>query len=723
MSGASETAPVKAYLFGRFRLEVDAHRLTRDGDVLLTGKACETLLALVKHRDRIVEKDELIRLVWPDAFVTDDSLTQSISMLRRALGDDSAQPHYIATIPRRGYRFLAAVTPVLEAPTASTRHALAGDAVSPAHEGVPALGARGAPVAGPTAVRWGSPILWLGLAAGIALLVAWAPSIDVARTVPIEQPIWFQQEAPAGTTLASGGVLSPNGRYLAFVVRHVQDGKTRLWVRPLDSATARPLTGTEGTFRPFWSPDSQSLAFFANGWLKRAGLDGAPPQTLTAVGYRPSGGAWSSTGAILYADRMSRLYLVKDSGESAATPVTTLDPSRHEVAHMAPQFLPDGRHFLYFVDSTKPEYTGTFAGSLDSPARIPILDQISTSVTFAPPDQLIYVRDRVVMVQPFDPVRLRTSGSAAALGGVSMRSDTMSAASNLLAFGGEATGHHLAWFDRQGRPVGSVDESVDLHNPVISPDQRQLLGDRDGLWLVDLEQGAPTKLGDGNLPVWSPGGAGIVFTSRRVPDAVDLYLRPIAGRPEDERLLVRSKEMKLSGDWSGDGRYFVYVSSDPETRLDIWILPTFGDRVPRPFLRTPTNEMQPKISPDGAWIVYTSDETGNWEVYVQSFPDGGAKRAISVGGGAEPQWTKGGREIVYVTPDGAMTAVDVLPGEALRASRPAVLFRVPLSGDITRYRNHYAATADGQRFLVDTADESTREPINVVVNWEALVGR
>jgi hypothetical protein len=134
--------------------------------------------------------------------------------------------------------------------------------------------------------------------------------------------------------------------------------------------------------------------------------------------------------------------------------------------------------------------------------------------------------------------------------------------------------------------------------------------------------------------------------------------------------------------------------------------------------------MQPRLSPDGTWIAYASDESGGWEVYVQSFPAGGAKRAISVGGGVEPHWTRGGREIVYLTPDGTIMSVEIAAGaQALEAGRPKLLFRVPLSGDITRYRNHYAVTSDGQRFLVDTADEATREPLTVVVNWDALIGR
>jgi Tol biopolymer transport system component len=298
----------------------------------------------------------------------------------------------------------------------------------------------------------------------------------------------------------------------------------------------------------------------------------------------------------------------------------------------------------------------------------------------------------------------------------------LSSAAGMLAFGGDATAQHLAWFDRAGRPLGGLENFANLHNPVFSPDEKHLVGDNNGIWIVDLERGAPTKIAQGTLPIWSSDGSGVVFTSRRVQGATDLLLRPIMGQGNDELLVLRSREMKLSGDWSPLDKSFVYVTSDPATRLDIFVLPPQGEA--RPFLNTPSNEMQPRLSPDGKWIAYTSDESGSWEVYVQSFPNGGAKRAVSVGGGAEPHWTKAGREIVYLTPDGRMMSADIEIGaQALEPGRPKALFHVPLNGDITLYRNHYAVTNDGQRFLVDTADESTREPITVVVNWDALVGR
>jgi DNA-binding winged helix-turn-helix (wHTH) protein/Tol biopolymer transport system component len=710
------------YVFGPFRLDVPTRTLQRDGQPLtLTGKVFDTLLALVRHRERVVGKEELIRLVWPDAFVTDDSLTQSISTLRRVMGDDSSQPQLIATIPRRGYRFIAPLTVV------DTPAGVGAAGVSPGE--APAEGTAQTPRArsnGSRTPRWIRPIVWAAVPAAVVLLVI-ARTMDAPRADPTTRPVRFTQTAPSGTVLASGGALSPDGRHLAFVARKIDSRKYELWVRVVETGDARAVPGTDGAFRPFWSPDSQSIGFFADGHLKRVGLGGAPPLTLASVGYRPSGGAWSPGGAIVFADRLSPLFAVAASGDGRVTTVTTLDPARKELGHGSPQFLPDGRHFLFAVESSSPEFAGTYVGTLGSNERVRLLDASAVSVTYAPPAQLLYVRDSLLVAQPFDAARLRLAGTATTLGpAVRPAPATLSAAgSDLLAFGGATTALRLTWFDRTGRQLRVVDTPVDLHNPVISSDQRRLVAENSGaLWLVDLERGGQTRFAtSANLAVWSPDSRHIIFTARRVAGVTDLYMRSV-DRQDDERLLVRSKEMKLAGGWSRDGRYFVYVGSDPETRLDIWSLAAGDGQAPKPFLRTSSNEMHPQLSPDGRWIAYTSDETGTWEVYVQSFPTAGSKQAISVGGGAEPQWTKNGSELIYVTPDGTFNAVQMTAaGDTLRAGPPESLFHVPLAGDLTLYRNHYAVTADGSRILVDTADENTREPINVVVNWPAMINR
>ena len=176
--------------------------------------------------------------------------------------------------------------------------------------------------------------------------------------------------------------------------------------------------------------------------------------------------------------------------------------------------------------------------------------------------------------------------------------------------------------------------------------------------------------------------------------------------------------MKIGGNWVRATRHLVYAASNAGTRMDLWMLDP-ADGTSRPFLATPYNEMHPQTSPDGRWLAYASDESGRWEVYVQSFPTPGTKRTVSIGGGAEPQWRGDGRELYYVAPEGLLMAVDVRTRDGIEIGRPAALFRTSISADIITYRNQYVTTADGRRFLVDTAAE--REPINVIVNWSALL--
>jgi Tol biopolymer transport system component len=294
----------------------------------------------------------------------------------------------------------------------------------------------------------------------------------------------------------------------------------------------------------------------------------------------------------------------------------------------------------------------------------------------------------------------------------------VSAAGEILTYGGRAPDTQLVWFSRSGERQQVIKAPPNLYNPSISQDLRYLLaGSGTDVWLIDLERDAATRIGAGNSPLISPDGTQIAFTSGRLEGVSDLYLASTVGRGED-RLFLRTGENKLVNDWSHDGRYLVFASTNPETRTDLWVAPTSGGGAPVALLTTSSNEFQAQISPDGRWIAYASDESGRWEVYVQSFPVLGAKRAISTGGGSEPQWRRDGRELFYVTADGTLMAVNVSSGQTLQATRPMPLFRTPIptSGEMNSRRNHYVAAPDGQRFLVNAASEA-QESISVLVNW------
>jgi DNA-binding winged helix-turn-helix (wHTH) protein/Tol biopolymer transport system component len=727
---AEQLASGRQVAFGSFRLDFTKRRLWRDGHIVpLTPRVFDTLAVLVLHRDQVVEKDELMKLVWPDSFVAEDNLTHNISVLRKALGDLSDPPEFILTIARRGYRFIASVTELPADNDVTWAAPNNGDAL----ESNGRLQAHVTDGSMPVAKSLRGRRMGISAAAsllGLAILVRAVLLVPAAR--PAVGPIRFVLNAPEGTTIVTGAVLSPDARHLVFVAADASE-KASLWVRDLASAESRVLPGTEGATRPFWSPEGQLIGFFADGKLKKVGLAGDPPQTIASVGPTPAGGSWSSSGLILFAERLSALYSVRAEG-GMVTPATRLDPSTQEERHRWPQFLPDGRHFLYFVISANPDHGGTYVGSIGSSERARLLDASSSPAIYAPADCLLYVRDRVLLAQPFDVTHLRLTGAPVAIvGNVSapqMGNGAVlsAAAGGLLTFGGNGHAEHLVWFSRSGQSLGAIDTPTVLRNPMLSPDQTQLLGqsveaDRPSVWLVDLERGAATRVAaDGNVPLWSPDGAHIAFTSGRTTGVDDIFVRSTAGPNEDE-LLLRSVDTKHVHSWSPDGRYIVYVSTNPRHNVDLWLLPMFGDRHPIPFLQTPFNEKQGQVSPDGRWMAYASDESGAWEVYVQSFPVPGGKRTISVGGGTEPQWRRDGRELFYLAADHTLMAVDVRPGETWQAGRPIPLFRTSLPRT-AEPRNHYAVSADGQRFVIDSVTEGdNQEAMTVLVNWPAAVKR
>ncbi|MGH9146434.1 MAG: winged helix-turn-helix domain-containing protein, partial [Vicinamibacterales bacterium] len=652
---------VQAYEFGQFRIDIKARRLLRDGDVIpLTSKAFETLLILVTHRNRAVTKDELMHAVWPNTFVSDDSLTQAIASVRRVLGDAEC----VATIPRHGYRFIVPVSEIppselvplttsqSEESKSQTASGLLPDRPDGEDEAV-----RSAIHRAPrwTALKW-TTVMLSGLAAGAIL-----GRMSAGRAEPGPGPtsLRFTQEAPLGTRIVSGGMLSPDGRHLAFVANDEQSGLSRLWVRPLDSVEPLVLEGTENAERLFWSPDSQSLGFVANGTLKTLSLTGDRPRNLASIRSFAAGASWGPN-LILFSNWRAGLDAVAPWG-GATSPTTSLDASRSELQHRWPHFLPDGRHYLFSIASTDASRAGIYIGMTGSLDRTRLLDGSHEIAVYARPGYLLYVRDGTLMAQRFDVERLRLEGAPAMIAdNISppniRNTSTLSATQHLLAYTSGASPRRFTWFDRTGKRLSTIQTPCALHSPAFSSDEKRLLAQSfdssySGIWLLDLERDVPNRIvPDGSMPMWSPDGETVAFGSYRGAPVFDLYLRRFTGKNEDEPLL-HTDESKFVNDWTRDGRYIVFASSNATTGEDVWLLPTFGSRRPIPYLRTEFNEIQSRVSPDGRWIAYTSNESGNWEVYVQSFPAPGAKQVISVRGGAEPVWRRDGRELYYLAAD------------------------------------------------------------------------
>lgn len=538
--------------------------------------------------------------------------------------------------------------------------------------------------------------------------------------------------------------VSPDGRHLAFTA--ATGGKLQLWARPLDSTEARPLAGTQGAIFPFWSPDSRFIGFFADNRLKKIEFTGGPAQTLCEVPL-PLGGAWSSAEGVILFGPQSLIGLLRISATGGdVTQMTTIDTSRLEITHRYPTFLPDGRHFLYSIMSGQKGTRGVYLGSLDGTVKRRLLDDgpVIKYLAAAPGDTrsgagwLIYGRDGALLAQPFDASRLEITGEPFLLsdrvGSDSVYIDysTFSVSDNgVLVFDPnlKRQRRQYRWVDRRGQPINSLDVPTGDFGPWLSPDEKRFVADRIDpqtgaydLWLCNLSGGAAARFtfdpaSDFN-PVWSPDGSRIVWASTRDSGVANLYQKA-ASLAGEETLLLKSDYIKIPTDWSRDGRYIIYHQIDPKTKVDVWVLPATGSGEAKPLIRTEANEAAGTLSPDGRWLAYVSDVSGRFEVYVQSFPDGGGKQQVSTGGGAYPRWRQDGRELFYYAGDGKLMAAQAPRGASLQVGSAIPLFEFR-AGTLLTNLAPYAVTADGQRFLINAVVETEpNAPLTVVVNWAA----
>jgi Tol biopolymer transport system component/tRNA A-37 threonylcarbamoyl transferase component Bud32 len=580
---------------------------------------------------------------------------------------------------------------------------------------------------------------WLGWVVGGALVlfslgVAW---LYFARASTIDARMMrLSILPPERATLIAGHppTVSPDGTHLVFVVTDAT-GRTVLYLRALDSLAAQPLVGTEGGAWPFWSPNSREIGFFAGGKLKKIDIAGGQPVTLADAPV-PRGGAWSKDNVILFAPAPPAPTFRISAAGGEPTPLNSVDIPHGEFPRWFPQFLPDGRHYLFLSGGSRKAGTRVVCvASLDSKEVKPVLTTDFTAV-YAKPGYLLFRREAMLMAQRFDADRLELSGDpfpiAEQIGFDGITYQTLVSASDegVLAYQSLGAGKtQLVWFDREGKRLGVAGAPGDYSDLALSPDDKRLAffqvdpdtGNAD-IWLMDLASGTPSRLTfDAAVdftPAWSPDGERIVFASLR-EGAPNLFQKMANGSGQEDSL-YRSPLAKLPSDWSTDGRFILCGTVDPRTRYDLWVF-SVGDHKWESFLQTPNNESRAQFSPNGRWIVYESDESGRKEIYVQSFPASGAKWQISVSGGSQPRWRRDGKELFFLGGDRKVTAVDVnteAPNFAHGALTP--LFATRISKGEDRPGDQYVVTSDGQRFLVNTvAEEGAYSPISVVLNWTA----
>ena len=585
-------------------------------------------------------------------------------------------------------------------------------------------------------VKWREYLPWI-IAGAAVLLAVVVLATSLLRRAPVETPpaaTRFHIYPPEKAYYGGSFAVSPDGRRVAS--RIAFEGKVLLWVRALDSLTAHPLAGTEDSSLPFWSPDSRFIGFFSKGKLRKIEVTGGPVQTLCDAP-DPRGGTWNADGVIVFAPKGGDvLYRVAAAG-GTPVPLTSLDTSRKETSHHHPRFLPDGRHFLYLANTPQRESAGIYVGSLDK--QVPkLLVNTDASAAYAPPGYLLFLRDRTLMAQGFDADKLELKGEPFSvveqvdrLGASGARFSLFSVSeTGVLAYrSGFSDSSQLIWFDREGKQLSTVGPAGGHNSPWLSPDEKRVAfgrqepqGGGSDIWLIELARGNLNRFtfdpaGD-QYPIWSHDGSRIVFSSER-EGVLNLYQKAASGAGNDEALL-KSDYPKIPNDWSADGRFILYQSGGLST--DLWVLPLSGEQKPFPFLQTEFNEGWARFSPDGQWIAYTSNESGSWQVYVQSFPASGGKWMISTDGGAQPQWRRDGKELFYISSNRKLMAVDVKGnGSTFEAGVPKALFDLRLqTPGLPGPRNFFMAAADGKRFLVaSVSEERITTPTTVVLNWTA----
>ncbi len=579
-------------------------------------------------------------------------------------------------------------------------------------------------------------LIWIAATALCALsLIALLPfAIAYFRSAPAAS-VATRSSILLPEKLVVGSIaVSPDGGHLAFTATDA-DGKRLLWLRPLDSLVAKSLPGTEDARYPFWSPDSHFIGFFAHDKLKKIDLVGSLVEPLCNVsGPGIRGGAWNQAGTIIFTSGAvsEPLYRVPAAG-GEPTQVAALDRTSGQTAYRFPQFLPDGRRFLYYVRSSRAESRGVYVGSLDGGPPKRITDSDSQAV-YAPPGWLLFMREGSLMAQQFDANTLELAGQASTVAEqLAFVRDSVEAyfsvseGGALIYRSGGASKTRLIWMDRNGRQIGSPTPSGQYDVPRLSPDEKRVATfrfdphskNRD-VWLFDLASGRDQRLtfdpASDLFPVWSPDGSAVVFGSDK-GGRRGLYTKQASG-VGDEELLWQAERGVVPFDWSADGRFILFSMSDQQTKLDLWILP-LSERKPFAFLRSPSNERGGAFSPDSRWVAYVSDETGTDQVYVQSLPPSGGQWQISTSGGAVPRWRRAGREVFFQSPDNKLMAVEVKASAAsFEAGAPKALFEMPPLFVNTTYR--YDVSADGQRFLILTSvEESAQTPLTVVTNWTA----
>ena len=667
---ATERRPA-AVAFGPFTFDRVSRLLRRGGvEIPLPPRVLGVLDELIGRAGEVISRQALIDSVWREAFVTDTSLAEAVSFLRQALGDDPQAPQFVQTVHRRGYRFVAAVTPVPSAP-------------GPA----PVSGATPEPVLRPAEMAWpsiGGHLVPWSLAA-IALGLAVASTWQLIRMRPLEPAVVRMPVSPvAGTAFDPRGpalAVSPDGTTLAW--SGCDESGCRLYVRGLDRLDPSALSGTEDAAAPFFSPDGRWVGFFAGGALRKVTVAGASPVTI-ADAPQALGGAWLADGRIVFAQSAhAGLFVVSEHGGPVA-PLTVPSVARGEVGHAWPAALTGGA--IVFSIATSPG-GGPGRIALLPPGSRPatdwrILVENATVARCVGGDYLVYGRGSEILAVPLDTVRFVPAGAEqAVVSGVAPAQFAVSAGGTL--FHASATGRPEAstsWLE-PGVTTPLPGHAAALRSPALSPDGRSIAGIGGGngtgtdVWIAEAGRGAATRLTHDGLnarPVWSPDGR-TVFYSRSTGGAFGIVARDVTGSSAQSRLVLAQEDRHhFPASVSAQGQ-LVYVTSGGETRGDIWVASSAGTAAAA-VVASPFDEVAGMLSPDGSLLAYQSDASGRWEIYLLRLADR-HQLPLSAGGGVAPFWASDGRS-VFFTAGPRLVKVEILDGGE-RAGHASEIARIP----------------------------------------------
>jgi len=575
-------------------------------------------------------------------------------------------------------------------------------------------------------------IAWLIAGASVVALIAVA--IWWRNSRPPQQTMYF----PAPMTVPVRDIaVSPNGHTIAVVAYLESARKNVIWIYDVGSPAARNLADTAGATFPFWSPDGQTVAFFADGKLKKLELSGGPVQTICDA---PSGrgGTWNKDGVIVFtpdARLGGGLYRVPASG---GTPVliSSPDQSRGEDSHRYPMFLPDGKHFLYMTPSFSGQkgVDAIFVGRLDSNEKHFVVEA-DANAAYAAPGYLVFYRGKALLAQPFDLKRFSVTGEPATI---------LTDVENLLpvkwvVFGVSDSGLLVAqtgsaanlsqplWFDRKGKEQGTVGQPAVYGNVSLAPNGREVAVNKSDslslntdIWTYDLQHEAAKRLTFNTAylaaPIWSPDARRLIFYSNQT-HGNDLYLKD--SDSHEEKLILHTDSEQFANDWSRDAKYILY------TRVsELWVL-TYPELKSNLFLKSPSIVAGAQFSPNGKWVAYASNETGRWEIYVTSFPEARGKWQVSSGGAEQPRWRADGKELFFLSADNTMMAAPVTTETNFDSGKPVALFQTaPRQPSSSRDQFVYDVSKDGQHFLILTQVKQTgTPPMTVVLNWTAKLNK